>query len=192
MSRRWMRALPAAMPVLILFPIAVVAHGAPATGGAEDYVVVDGSQLGRYWRTVQQAVPSLPDNLLLQQPSGCVSATVRIEPDGSVHQVQRIVSHWSHLLPVYRQLLDARELNAIRRMRFAPASDNSTRQPVFSYVTNTFLSVDSFSGNPSQAARARAAELSNRIRKLCRVPDFVARIAQLTQAPAPAQRGPQH
>lgn len=153
---------------------------------SERYLVVDGSQLAQYWRSTKPLLPKLSANLWRQNPSGCAAVSLRIEADGTVHQVQILRSVWTNMMPVYKQMLNTRVLNTVKHAHFTPGSKNPQRMPVYSYLNVSWLRFMSFSSHPSTVATRQAGHVEKKLQSLCDVPDFVARVARATGTPLPA------
>ncbi len=162
---------------------ASVALAASTGMASEHYLVVDGTQLAQYWRSTKPLVPKLSANLWRQNPSGCAAVSLRIEADGTAHQVQILKSIWTTMMPIYKQMLDTRILNTVHHERFAPGPKNPQRMPVYSYLNVAWLRFSVFSSHPSKVATKQAGQVEKKLQSLCDVPDFVARVARATDTP---------
>lgn len=176
-----------ALVVSALLAGAAFAHADSSAPASEHYLVVDGQQLGQYWRFTVPPAKLPPRNVLKQHPSGCAAISVRIEPDGTPHQMKVLKSQWTPMLPAYQQIMDARMVDQIQRAHFAPGPKNLERMPAYSYIVTTFFSLPAFSSNPSAYTQARAKNIEAKLTALCRIPDFVARVARATAAPLPSK-----
>ncbi len=165
---------------------AIVAHG--AASAEEQYVVVGTHLLRRYWVVPASAMSPPPRNIVAQSPEGCVALSVRIEPDGTAHQVQIIKAWWKPMLPVYIQMMDARAVDELRRAHFVPSPLNAQRRPVYSYVEEDYFTQGAYSRHPSAYTRERMLAKSTYLSRMCHVSRFVSRVARAVGAPVPETR----
>lgn len=173
-----------ALALVVALSDAGLAHA--AASDAEHYVVVDTRGLAQYWRITMPPLRLPPRNVLEHHPSGCAAIGVRIEPDGTPHQVTVLKSEWTPMLPVYMKMLDARMIDQIRHAHFTPGPRNPVHAPVYSYIVTTFFTIPAFSRHPSDYTRMRVKQIGAKLRVLCRIPDFVARVARSTDTPLQA------
>ena len=164
---------------------AAIAQTASPVPVAEHYLVVNFDGLGRYWHyTVPPA--KLPSrNVLERHPSGCAAISVRIEPDGTPHQMQVLKSEWTPMLPVYKQMMNAQMIDQVKHARFTPGPQNPRRTPVYSYIVLSFITYPANSIHPAASTQKQVDAAGKKISALCRVPDFVDRVARATDTPLP-------
>ncbi|THD11473.1 hypothetical protein B1806_03565 [Metallibacterium scheffleri] len=161
------------------------AHAAPATPAPENYAVVDFAGLGHYWHYTLPPGKLPSRNVLERHPSGCAAISVRIEPDGTPHQMHVLKSEWTPMLPVNKKLLDANLIDQLSRARFTPGPQNPERLPVYSYVVMSFITYPANSMHPAASTQKRVDGVSKKLAALCHVPDFVERVARATDTPLP-------
>ena len=174
-----------ALAVAALMAGALIAQAAVPLRAAESYHVVDVDGLGHYWRYTLPPGKLPSRNVLERHPSGCAAISVRIEPDGTPHQMQVLKSEWTPMLPVYKQMMNAQMIDQVKHARFTPGPQNPRRTPVYSYIVLSFITYPANSIHPAASTQKQVDEVGKKMSALCRVPDFVDRVARATDTPLP-------
>jgi hypothetical protein len=174
-----------ALAVAALMAGALIAQAASPLHAAESYHVVDVDGLGHYWRYTLPPGKLPSRNVLERHPSGCAAISVRIEPDGTPHQMHVLKSEWTPMLPVNKKLMDANLIDQLGRARFTPSPQNPRRMPVYSYVVMSFVTWPADTMHPATSTLKRVDSVSKKLAALCHVPDFVERVARATDTPLP-------
>ncbi|MCK9366745.1 MAG: hypothetical protein M0P72_06315 [Metallibacterium scheffleri] len=176
-----------ALAVAALMAGALIAQAASPLRAAESYRVVDFDGIGNYWHFTLPPGKLAPRNVLEQRPSGCAAISVRIEPDGTPHQMRVLKSEWTPMLPVDKKLMNASLIDQLGRARFTPSPQNPQRMPVYSYIVMSFITYPVNSMHPAASTQKRVDGVSKKLAELCHVPDFVARVARATDTPLPGR-----
>jgi hypothetical protein len=174
-----------ALVVAALMAGALIAQAASPLRAAESYHVVDVDGLGHYWHYTLPPGKLPSPNVLKQNPRGCAAISVRIEPDGTPHQMRVLKSEWTPMLPVDKKLMNANLIDQLGRARFTPSPQNPQRLPVYSYVVMSFITWPADTMHPATSTLKRVDSVSKKLVALCHVPDFVERVARATQTPLP-------
>ncbi len=166
--------------ILLLLAGVAVAHA------GEDYRVVPADMLRDWWKSVPgNPRPRRPWGIGSEHPSGCAAVALRIEPDGSAHQVRIIREGWTPMSPYLHRLLDRDIVRATRAARYEPGILNRARAPVYTYTVDTIVSFTSPNEVVNDAKRREVAGFAKAIAAKCEVPDFVRRVARATDTPMP-------
>ena len=168
------------LAILLLLAGAAVAHA------GEDYRVVPAEMLRDWWQPAPgNPQPQRPRGIGSEHPSGCAAVALRIEPDGSVHQVRIIREGWTPMSPYLHRLLDQSIVRAARTSRYQPGILNRARAPVYTYMVDTIISFTSPNEVVNDAKHKEVAGFAKAITAKCDVPDFVRRVARATDTPMP-------
>ena len=168
------------LAILLLLAGAAVAHA------GEDYRVVPADMLRDWWQPAAgNPQPQRPRGIGSEHPSGCAAVALRIEPDGSVHQVRIIREGWTPMSPYLHRLLDQSIVRAARTSRYQPGILNRARAPVYTYMVDTIISFTSPNEVVNDAKHKEVAGFAKAITAKCDVPDFVRRVARATDTPMP-------
>ena len=169
------------LAILLLLAGAAVAHA------GEDYRVVPAEMLRDWWQPAAgNPQPQRPRGIGSEHPSGCAAVALRIEPDGSVHQVRIIREGWTPMSPYLHRLLDQGIVRAARASRYQPGVLNAARDPVYTYIVDTIVSFTTPNALVNGAKRREVADFAKAIARKCEVPDFVLRVARATDTPMPS------
>ena len=168
------------LAILLLLAGAAVAHA------GEDYRVVPAEMLHDWWKPAPgNPQPRWTRGIGSESPSGCAAVALRIEPDGSVHQVRIIREGWTPMSPYLHRLLDKEIVRVLRVSRYQPGILNRARAPVYTYMVDTIVSFTSPNEVVNDAKRREVAGFAKAIARKCEVPDFVRRVARATDTPMP-------
>lgn len=168
------------LAILLLLAGAAVAHA------GEDYRVVPADMLRDWWQPAPgNPQPRRTRGIGSEHPSGCAAVALRIEPDGSVHQVRIIREGWTPMSPYLHRLLDQSIVRAARASRYQPGILNRARAPVYTYMVDTIISFTSPNEVVNDAKHKEVAGFAKAITAKCDVPDFVRRVARATDTPMP-------
>ena len=169
------------LAIMLLFAGAAVARA------REEYRVVPAEMLRNWWRPAPaNPQPQRPWGIGSEHPSGCAAVALRIEPDGSVHQVRIIREGWTPMSPYLHRLLDQGIVRAARASRYQPGVLNAARDPVYTYIVDTIVSFTTPNALVNGAKRREVADFAKAIARKCEVPDFVLRVARATDTPMPS------
>ena len=169
------------LAIMLLFAGAAVARA------REEYRVVPAEMLRNWWRPAPaNPQPQRPWGIGSEHPSGCAAVALRIEPDGSVHQVRIIREGWTPMSPYLHRLLDRGIVRAARASRYQPGVLNAARDPVYTYIVDTIVSFTTPNALVNGAKRREVADFAKAIARKCEVPDFVLRVARATDTPMPS------
>ena len=168
------------LAILLLLAAAAAAHA------DEDYRVVPAEMLRDWWQPAPgNPQPRQPWGIGSEHPSGCAAVALRIEPDGSAHQIRIIREGWTPMSPYLHRLLDQGIVRAARASRYQPGILNRARAPVYTYIVDTIVSFTSPNEVVNDAKRKEVAGFEKAIARKCEVPDFVRRVARATDTPMP-------
>ena len=168
------------LAILLLLAGAAVVHA------GEDYRVVPAEMLHDWWKPAPgNPQPRWTRGIGSESPSGCAAVALRIEPDGSVHQVRIIREGWTPMSPYLHRLLDQSIVRAARASRYQPGILNRARAPVYTYMVDTIISFTSPNEVVNDAKHKEVAGFAKAITAKCDVPDFVRRVARATDTPMP-------
>ncbi len=168
------------LAIMLLLAGAAVAHA------GEDYRVVPAEMLRDWWQPAPgNPQPRWTRGIGSESPSGCAAVALRIEPDGSVHQVRIIREGWTPMSPYLHRLLDQSIVRAARTSRYQPGILNRARAPVYTYMVDTIISFTSPNEVVNDAKHKEVAGFAKAITAKCDVPDFVRRVARATDTPMP-------
>ena len=169
------------LAIMLLFAGAAVARA------REEYRVVPAEMLRNWWRPAPaNPQPQRPWGIGSEHPSGCAAVALRIEPDGSAHQVRIIREGWTPMSPYLHRLLDRGIVRAARASRYQPGVLNAARDPVYTYIVDTIVSFTTPNALVNGAKRREVADFAKAIARKCEVPDFVLRVARATDTPMPS------
>ena len=169
------------LAIMLLFAGAAVARA------REEYRVVPAEMLRNWWRPAPaNPQPQRPWGIGSEHPSGCAAVALRIEPDGSAHQVRIIREGWTPMSPYLHRLLDQGIVRAARASRYQPGVLNAARDPVYTYIVDTIVSFTTPNALVNGAKRREVADFAKAIARKCEVPDFVLRVARATDTPMPS------
>ena len=158
---------------------AAIAQTASPVPVAEHYLVVNFDGLGRYWHYMVPPAKLPSRNVLERHPSGCAAISVRIEPDGTPHQMQVLKSEWTPMLPVYKQMMNAQMIDQVKRALQAESTEPAAR-PGLQLHRHILHHHPATSIHPAASTQKKVNELGKEISALCRVPDFIDRVARAT------------
>ena len=167
--------------------IMLLLAGAAVARAREEYRVVPAEMLRNWWRPAPaNPQPQRPWGIGSEHPSGCAAVALRIEPDGSAHQVRIIREGWTPMSPYLHRLLDQGIVRAARASRYQPGVLNAARDPVYTYIVDTIVSFTTPNALVNGAKRREVADFAKAIARKCEVPDFVLRVARATDTPMPS------
>lgn len=162
--------------------------GATAVRADENYRVVPADMLHDWWKPAPgNPAPRWPRGMGSETPSGCAAVALRIEPDGSTHQIRIIREGWTPMSPYLHRLLHEDIVRTLRVARYEPGPLNKARAPVYTYVVESLVSFTSPNVVVNEAKHKEVAGFARAIAKKCEVPDFVERVARATQTPMPSR-----
>lgn len=168
------------LAILLLLAGVAVAHA------GEAYHVVPADMLRDWWKPAPgNPQPRQPWGIGSEHPSGCAAVALRIEPDGSAHQVRIIREGWTPMSPYLHRLLDQDIVRATRASRYEPGLLNRARAPVYTYTVDSIVSFTSPDEVVNDAKRREVTGFVKAIARKCEVPDFVRRVARATDTPMP-------
>ena len=82
-------------------------------------------------------------------------------------------------------MMNAHMIDQVKRMRFTPGPQNPQRTAVYSYIVMSFITYPATSMHPAASTQKQVNEVGKKMSALCRVPDFVDRVARATDTPLP-------